>query len=273
MKKIIGQKNILEKINQYNIDSFPRSIMLVGEKGMGKHTIVEYISENILRNFPVLDISENLSDDLIDNIYRNPNPTIYVIDLSLITEKEQNIILKFIEEPLINSFIILLSENTNTVLNTVLNRCIIFELEPYTRDELMNFITSESDVDIILSILRSPGKIMQSNINNIKDMYDVAEKIYTKIQIASFANTLTIADKINFKDNYSRFDLDIFFDMLCAVGLKCYKDNDNPLFKSIYLETISYRKKLIDKRINKELLFENFLTKIWMLSRGISYDI
>ena len=28
------------------------------------------------------------------------------------------------------------------------------------------------------------------------------------------------------------------------------------------------RKKLLDKRLNKELFFENYLTKLWLIAKG-----
>lgn len=265
---IVGQKSLLEKLNNYNIDTFPRSIMILGEKGMGKHTIAEYIAESVVK-LPILDISNSIDDEYIDAIYRNPNPSIYLLDLSERTEKEQNILLKFVEEPLNNSFIIILAENKNVVLNTLINRCIVFELEAYTRDELSTFITSEADKELILDILRSPGKILATNINNIREMFDVCDKIATKMSAANYSNTLTIANKINFSDQYDKFDIDVFFDILCYSLFSHYLKTDNVIILNMYKITGEYRKKLLDKRLNKELFMENFLTKLWKVSRGV----
>ena len=33
---MIGQKKLIEKLKSYTIDSFPRSVILLGEEGMGK---------------------------------------------------------------------------------------------------------------------------------------------------------------------------------------------------------------------------------------------
>lgn len=260
---LVGQLNLIKKLQSFSIDTFPRSVLICGEKGMGKHTIVDYIHDNILNNITLIDITDNISESLIDEIYRNPNPAIYLIDLSDMTEKNQNIILKFVEEPLNNSFIILLCENTNMVLNTVCNRCVVFELDKYSDSELMNFITSETDIDLILDVIRSPGKIKSTNIANIKEMYDIANKIIYKLSYASLPNTLSISEKINFKDNYGKFELDIFLDILCNRCLKEYIRTLNDDILDIYVKTQECRKRLIDKRINKELLFENFLINLW----------
>ena len=46
---MIGQKKLLEKLNTYDLDKFPRSLLLLGEKGSGKHLICDYVKTNILK--------------------------------------------------------------------------------------------------------------------------------------------------------------------------------------------------------------------------------
>ena len=55
---IIGQDSLISKINNLTLDSFPRSIILVGEKGSGKHLICSYISQKF--ELDVIDISLSL---------------------------------------------------------------------------------------------------------------------------------------------------------------------------------------------------------------------
>lgn len=265
---MIGQKKLLDNISKLNIDTFPRSTLLIAEKGMGKHTLVNYIKDNILK-FPLLNITENLSSDLIDKIYRNPNPYIYVIDLSDITEKAQNVMLKFIEEPLNNAFIFLLAENQNTVLDTVLNRCVIFEFENYSRDELKTFISDAENVDLILSVLKSPGKILTVNTKNIQDIIDTCEKIVTKLNQANYANTLSITNKINFKDSFDKFDFNLFMETLTVTLFNNYLKTNSELSFKMYELIRDQKKLLIDKRLNREIFFNNFITKLWKLSRGV----
>ena len=265
---MIGQKNLLNKLSQYNIDTFPRSILLCGEEGSGKHTISKYISENIIK-FNLLDITSNISDEYIDMIYRNPNPAVYLIDLTKITEKEQNVLLKFVEEPLNNSFIILLTESKNNVLNTILNRCMLFEMDNYTKDELREFITNKENEDLILSLIRTPGKIINNDLSGLNALCELVDKIVEKLSNANYANTLTIADKINYKDEYNKFDINILFDTLAYKLNKAYINTNNKNIFNMYLLTINERKKLLDKRLNKNLFMQNYLSKLWKTSRGL----
>lgn len=265
---MIGQKKLLSRINNLTIDTFPRSSLLIAEKGMGKHTLVTYIRDNILK-LPVLDITDKISYEVINEIYRNPNPFIYLINLSEMTEKEQNIMLKLVEEPFNNSFIILLAENQNMVLDTIINRCIVFEFENYTKDELKTFISDVENAELILSVIKSPGKILTTNTQNIKDMVEVCEKIVNKLGNANYANALSIANKINFKDSYDKFDFEIFMDTLIYSLFSAYLTTGNVITFKMYELTREQRKQLIDKRLNKEIFFNNFITKLWKVAKGI----
>ena len=265
---MIGQNKLLATINTFTIDTFPRSSLLIAEKGMGKHMFTRYISDNILK-LPLLDITENISSEVIEQIYRNPNPYVYMINLSDMTEKEQNIMLKFIEEPLNNSFIILLAENQNLVLETIISRCVVFEFENYSKDELKTFISDYDNADLILTVIRTPGKILTTNTQNIKDIIETCEKIVNKLGQASYANALSITNKINFKDSFDKFDFDIFMNSLSYLLFSTYLNTNNKTTLKMYELTRDQRKLLIDKRLNKEIFFNNYITKLWKIAKGV----
>lgn len=264
---MVGQEKILNKLHGYTVDTFPRSIMLVGEKGSGKHTICDIISKEIIK-FPLIDITSLISYEYIDAIYRNPNPSIYIINLSELTEKAQTVILKFVEEPPSNAFIIALSEHKNLVLNTVLNRCIVFELEQYTKIQLEQFVSDGIDVDLATNLIRTPGKLLSTNLKTFEDARELCCKIIDKIQLATYPNTLSISNKVNYKDEYDKIDLELFFDLLCNLIVSRYKIENNIRLLKMYEITREHRKSLLDKRVNKQLMFENYLTELWLSSRS-----
>ena len=266
---MIGQKRLLERINSYTIDTFPRSAIFIGDQGCGKHTLVNYIAENIIK-LPVIDITDNLSNDLIDAIYRNPNPNIYIIDLNKLTEKSQNVILKFVEEPLNNSFIMLLCDNKNYILNTVLNRCIIFEFEKYTYDELKTFLPEINlDKNIVINALKTPGKLKSINVNTLNGIVELSLKIIDKLQLSNIGNALTISNYINFKDEYDKFDLNIFLDILSYLMYNRFLTTNDKVILEMYKKLAEQRKSMLDLRIDKRLMFEHLLIDLW---KGVKYD-
>ena len=264
---MIGQKNLLSKLDAYSIDSFPRTVLIVGEAGSGKHLVVDYIKNNIIK-LPLIDMTGTISDEYLDNVYRNPNPSIYLIDFSSITEKAQNTILKFTEEPPNNAFIILICEHRSLVLNTILNRCIVFDMDKYTDSELQQFVADGIDSEVILKVIRTPGKLIHTNLKVFEEAVLLCDKIINKISIASYPNTLSIAGKVNYKDEYDKIDVEMLLDLLCFSMVEAYKHSNDIKILKMYEITRDHRKSLLDKRVNKQLLFENYLSQLWLTSRG-----
>lgn len=254
------------------ISRLPKSILLIGERGCGKHTMVGEISE--MNNIDVLDITEKLTLEYINEILVSPISHIYLINASEITEREQNVILKLVEEPPMCANIILICENKTSLLETIINRCSVFAFDAYDKELLSTYIKDVSQKDLILSLCTTPGQVIEMYSKNIQELKDLCKKFVTKLYIASFSNTLTISNKINFDDEYDKFDLIILFRMLINTlveEIKSTKDvKVNETYINMYLYTDKYINKLLkDSRLNKQQLFDSYLTTMWKVSRGL----
>ena len=257
---IVGQKNLIAKLKSYSINTLPQSILLIGEKGSGKTTIANYIAKEF--NLDVSDLTEDI--DLRSNTYISAIPYLYLIDLNNINEKNQNKLLKLVEEPSPNSYLVLMSNNENNVLETIRNRCSIFYLDEYTTEELSSFTTNDK---LDLSIFRTPGQLLSFNYNILNNLLDLAEKLIFKIEVSSFPNTLTISDKFNYSDEYDKLDLDVFLNRVMNRLKEIYIDNTDVRYYNYYMLTVELKNKLTDSRFNKKHLVENYLTKLWKESR------
>ena len=129
---IIGQDELIKLVDTYTLDNTPHSIILVGEEGCGKHTLIKYLSKKLNVKTINLDKS-NLNLEYLDEMLLRVEPYIYVIDGNKLTIADQNTLLKFIEEPLINSIFIIYVNNKRRLLKTVTNRCHILNFKPYKR--------------------------------------------------------------------------------------------------------------------------------------------
>lgn len=263
MTNIIGQRKLLEIIDNYSLSSFPNTCLLLGEKGSGKHTVVNYLGERF--GLPVIDLTDVLSHDVIDNIYRSSQIAFYVINLDkfIFADKEQNSILKFIEEPLQNSFVVLIAENKQGILETISNRCIQFSMDKYSDDELLKF----SDNVELIKYIRTPGKLLSisANINDIKDL---SNKIIDSMGKAHFANALTIANKFNYADNYDKIDIEIFIDLLLSDLYERYVSCNDIEYYNLYMLVSNEKKKLRDKRLNKKIFMQHLIIKLWRLTHN-----
>ena len=207
-----------------------------------------------------------MAKESIEELYNRVEPYIYIINTNDITVKEENTILKFLEEPLKNSYIILLTESPMSLLNTILNRCQIWYLQNYTRDVLKTFLTNGNEA--VLNIASTPGQVIDLCKTSFDDMLQLADKIVDKIELASVANTLSISSKINFKNEPDKFDVRLFIDILQYRFVERCKDSSDLKYSSGYLLTSELRRKLQIKNLDHKALFEKYLIELRTTMRG-----
>lgn len=264
---MVGQERLIEQINKFNIDSFPKSSILNGEQGCGKHTLVKYIESYLKLKSIYL---EDVNNEVIESIYLSPIPYIYVIDGDSLNIKQQNILLKTIEEPLTNSFLIILSENISSILPTILDRCYLFKFDFYTDITLKQFIPPQyADQPNLLNILRTPGKLINISNVNFNDYNNFSIKMISKLKLASLANSLTISDKFNYKEDYTKFEIPLMIDLLIYNSYKDYLDNNNKDSLSFYNISLKYKNKFLTKVYDKKQLMISYIIELWETLKGV----
>lgn len=249
---ILYQDKILNTIKNFTLDTLPHTILIKGDKGSGKHLIAHEFSR--VFNLPLIDITDRLDLDTINDIYSSGNLSFYLINTDNISVKEQNTILKFLEEPCSTAFILLLNSN-NILLPTVENRCYLIKLKAYTKQELSNFIFDEPGADLIVKISTTPGQIEEYLNSDFIGMFDFANKVFQHIKTANVSNCLTISNKIKFTDkDTDNYELDTF----CRILLFISK---NISFDVYNLTNMLYNNIKVP-HINKRHLFEKYLLEL-----------
>lgn len=257
MMNFIGQKSLLNTVDNYTLDSMPRTILLEGLKGSGKHSIVNRIASNL--NLEVKDISTSINMETIDEINSSTVPFIYIIDTQMLTLKNENVILKFLEEPLKNAYIFLLCENQYNLINTIRNRCILLKLSSYSKDELSNFLDkSNPEYDTILNLSQTPGDVKEFQESPTSAMIDFANKIFDNIHNAGYANSLKISDRVALKNEKDKFDFNLFFRILVYVSHKRVLNNIEGCLDD-YKITQKYMNMSKVKNVDKKYLFDNYI--------------
>ena len=272
---IFGQQKLLNKINSYTLMTLPKTILFLGEYGCGKHLMASYIAEKF--DLELVKIDSDTTAEQLTEYRQSPIEKLYLIDLDNISQKSQsqenrlkaqNPFLKFIEEPSPTTYIIVTTSSTANALNTVLNRCIKFTFEPYSPEllkEKCDWQVANSN-DLVYKVCTTPGQLSGIDGNNISALHDLCNKIITGIFKANYANTLKIYTKINFAENYDKFDFDLFFKMLKYVAFEDFKANKTETSLNIYNYTNQASIRLLDKRLNRETFMINFLDGLWRLT-------
>lgn len=263
---IIGQNKLLSKIdNYYTMKSLPKTLMFIGPAGCGKHLIAKYVAETFKLDYK--EINEDMSNTELDDYLYSTLDTLYIIDLSKFSEKQQNSVLKFIEEPSKAVYIILTATSEAGILNTILNRCIKHTFEPYTKEQIEQ-ITNTSVNDLAFKIFQTPGKLLNLTKGSFNDIIDLAGKTVGNIGRAEYANALVISTKINYKDLYNKIDFDLFLDAVEYLALEDYKNTANEQSFTIFKITNLFKQYATQQRLIKESLMLNYLTTLWEALRG-----
>lgn len=92
------------------------------------------------------DIRIQVNNDIQIKPYSSPYK-IYIIDeAEKLTEQAQNALLKTIEEPPEYAVVMLLTNNLNALLPTILSRCVTLKLQAVDRDEIKEFLMKKYQV-------------------------------------------------------------------------------------------------------------------------------
>lgn len=261
---MIGQLNLLSRVNNLiENNQLPRTLLLEGEFGCGKHTLASYIADKL--GYELIDITDRISLETLEQITLSPIPNVYSVNITKSSIKEQNMLLKFLEEPLKNSYILLLCENKQKLIETVVNRCQCFKFEGYTKDELEQFTGGNN---LLLEYAATPGMILKLKDVPLNSMIELSCKIFQQINKANYSNVLTIPDKFWFgkEPDNDKLEFDIFAYIMQIQCYKMYCSYQIPF--CVYTKTCEFTNNLSIFNINKKNLFENFLVSLKMVLGG-----
>lgn len=188
-KDIIGHEHIIEHLKRaITTDKVSHAYIFSGEDGAGKNMLANAFAmglqckdfgeekdvchrctsclsveagnhPDIIRvthekaSIGVDDIRIQINNDILIKPYSSPYK-IYIIDeAEKLTEQAQNALLKTIEEPPSYGIILLLTNNTSTLLPTILSRCITLTLQPVDKDKIKEYLMTHYKIPDYLSSL------------------------------------------------------------------------------------------------------------------------
>ena len=269
-----GQKRLqdLFKMLIHNSD-FPRFCILTGQTGSGKKTMCDWIVDEFRTRNPLI-TSYKLPDVKIDTIremiatsYRAVNPIIYIIaDADNMSVQAKNSLLKITEEPPNNAYFVMTLESTEMTLETVKSRASIFQLDPYTSDEIRAYskrlgVSKADELGMICDICDVPGDVEHMLVYGVKDFYDYVNKVIDNIDTADGANVFKASVKLALRDN-DGYDVKLFLRAFMAVCAERMK-KENPLkYATGTSITSKYMSQLGIRGISKSMLIDAWIIEM-----------
>lgn len=180
-KDIIGQEQIKEHLqNALSTGKISHAYIINGERFAGKefiakifamalqceteggrpcqecHSCKQALSENqpdIIRvthekpgSIGVDDIRSQINGDIAIKPYSSPYKIYIVNEAEKMTVQAQNALLKTLEEPPAYAVILLLTTNVNSMLQTILSRCVVLNMKPVPDKLVKEYLMSEMQV-------------------------------------------------------------------------------------------------------------------------------
>lgn len=222
---------------------FSKVCLLIGNSNVSKDNFInKFISDHDLK---YEDITDNISLDYINEISTRSEPYLYNIDVDKLTIKNQNVILKFIEEPINSCYIFLRTKNSFNVIPTIKGRCCVINLGQQSK-KYGYLIDTDDD-----------KKIIDDNNYNIDDISNLCCSIFENINKATLSNALTLVDKI-----LNNYDLEFFSKCLTIIAKDRFcKDGSQKNLKRYLITSKLYYNSHISTFSQQDLL-SNYICEL-----------
>lgn len=157
------------------------------------------------------DVREQLVSDMLIKPYSNPYK-IYIIDeADKLTVQAQNAILKTIEEPPAYGIVILLANNADIFLQTILSRCVVLDLKPLKDSDVIRYLKDNYE-NIGDYECRFASRFAAGRIGRAKTMVestDFAELRQEVIHVVKNAKEMDSVDIMSSVKNVAKYKLTI----------------------------------------------------------------
>lgn len=205
---MIGQEIVKSAISKWK--QLPKFIIIEGEVGSGRKTLVRYISSKFDADSIVVGTGVEDVRNIIEDAKSIFKARIYVIDGNKLSMSALNSLLKIAEEPPHNCHIAMTVDSINNALPTLASRAKILTMLPYTNEEKMKFVKSYKKVDtsgiddraiVDYCNLASNLQMLEEILTyGAEELFEKVTTFYDLIWEASASNSLKVTNWLKFKE-------------------------------------------------------------------------
>ncbi len=261
-----------------NLQKVPNFIILIGEDGCGKRTLLkEYFKNKEIKYVEILGNIDNIKSLTSLNSTLN-DETAYIIDGKTLTLQAVSSLLKTSEETNSNIHIVLLVNNNiqKNIPDTLFSRALTINIgNPDLDDRIqyLNFLKdiydlTNKDINELINLTLTFGDLNRLLLtpNKGKDLINFVEKVKNNLFKVRLVNALNIKNYLALKDEKTLFPLDLFFNLFIN---SLNKETINKNLNDFIIFTSTCISKLSNSSINKEMLVMDWIIK----GRDIYYGI
>lgn len=277
IEKVLGHEEVIKHLqNAAARDQVSHSYIFAGEKGSGKkllakifamtlqceqhgkepclqcssckkamnknHPDIIYISHEKPNSIGIEDIREQLIADVAIKPYTGPYKIYIVDEAEKMTVQAQNALLKTIEEPPAYAVILLLVNNTSTLLQTISSRCITLNFKPVRDEVIKRYLMDElhvPDYQAEVSVAFAQGNVGKAKqIAMAEDFSDMMQAAFHILKKGNSMEVYEMVDAVRMlaEEKHTVYEyLDLFLVWFRDVLLfKATHEMDGLVFKEEY---------------------------------------
>ena len=217
----------------------------------GNHPDIIFITHEKPGTIGVDDIRRQINGDVAIKPYSGPKKIYIVSEGEKMTVQAQNALLKTLEEPPEYAVILILTDNVNTLLPTILSRCVVLNMKPVRDAQIKEYLMENMGIpdykaDICVAFAR--GNVGKARLLANSEEFDkVKEEAITLLKYIGEMELHEIVAAIK-KINEYKFDVNDYMDILSiwyrdVLLFKATHDVNHLIFR----EEIQHIRKVADK--------------------------
>ena len=208
----------------------------------GNQPDVKWLTHEKPMTISVDDIRKQINADMAIKPYSSKYKIYIVDEAEKMNEQAQNALLKTIEEPPEYGIIMLLTNNLDAMLPTILSRCITFHLKPVNQQMIVDHLTKEYGVpDYKARICASFSQGVVGKAIQMASSEDFNELQYHVLNIVKNIHNMEVYEVVDTVKRLSAYKTDIndVIDMMMVwyrdvLMLKVTKDANTIVYKDEY---------------------------------------
>ena len=254
---------------------FPRFVVIAGTRGSGKKTLAQYIGSLYKNMYIAPDVKIATIRDIINNSYKQKTEMVYIVpDIDTMSKEAQNAILKITEEPPNKARFVMTVEDIHNILPTIRSRATVLYMEPYSTDELLEYINDTvktNDTKLMLDICENPGEINTFIRCGGEKFYAFVDKVVDNVGNVELSNALKILSQLDMKDEGKGYDVPMFLKMFMRCAFQKSKETEDSFEMHDYLRMLLPTSTTLT-RLNVRGANKNMLLTEWIFNIRATLD-
>ena len=245
----------------------------------GNQPDVKWLVHEKPATISVDDVRTQINGDMAIKPYSSKYKIYIVDEAEKMNEQAQNALLKTIEEPPAYGIILLLTNNLEAMLPTILSRCIVFHLKPVSTEKIVNYLEKEFNVpDYKAHICAAFSQGVIGTAIAMASSEDFNDLQYHVLNIVKNIHDMDIYEVIETVRHLSAYKTDIndVIDMMMVwyrdvLILKVTKDANTIVYKDEYRALMNQAKRSSYEGINT--IIQSLEKAKARLAANVNFDI